>query len=312
LHKLAGTADAVMNNLRGDLPARLGLDYASLAKLKPSLVCAHLSAYGRDNDRSDWPGYDYLMQAEAGYLHLTGEPDSPPSRMGLSIVDYMTGITTATGLLAALIGAVKTGVGRDVDVSLFDVAMAQLTYPAAWYLNSGHLTERVARSAHPSTVPCQLVKCSDGWLFVMCMTPKFWQRLCDGLDHAEWLSDNRFACAKNRLENREQLSDLLDTAFSAHSTQHWLTVFQGTLPISPVLRLPQALDNPFARTVGMIGEVAAHDGSALQMVCNPVRIDGDRLPRKACSTLSADTAVLLSEVGYSNNEIHSLRQEGVV
>ena len=311
-HKLAGTADAVMNNLRGDQPARLGLDYASLATIKPSLVCAHLSAYGRDNERYNWPGYDYLMQAEAGYLHLTGEPDSPPTRMGLSIVDYMTGITTATGLLAALIGAKKTGAGRDVDVSLFDVALAQLTYPAAWYLNSAHVTERIARSAHPSTVPCQLVKSADGWLFLMCMTPRFWQRLCEGIDHAEWLTDKRFTDAQKRLQHRDALSQLLDTAFSTQTTKHWLSHFQGSIPISPVLHLSQALDNPFAHTAGMIGNVTSPDGTTLSMVSNPVKIDGNRLPRKTCSTLSADTRELLSEVGYSNNQIDSFRHQGVV
>ena len=140
--RLARTADVVMNNLRGDQPEKLGLDYATLGPVNPRLVCAHLSAYGRDNERRGWPGYDYLMQAEAGFLHLTGEPGTPPARMGLSIIDYMTGITTATAILARLVGVMKTGRGGDVDVSLFDVALHQLTYPGNWYLNEGHRTER--------------------------------------------------------------------------------------------------------------------------------------------------------------------------
>src|SRR5690606_21675643 len=110
--------------------------------------CAHLSAYGRDNERADWPGYDYLMQAEAGYMPLTGEPGTPPARFGLSMVDFMTGVTCAGGLMAGLIGAMKHGEGRDVDVSLFDVALHQLTYPATWYLNEGHVTGRGERSMH--------------------------------------------------------------------------------------------------------------------------------------------------------------------
>src|SRR5262249_19395228 len=119
--RLAATADAVMNNLRGDQPEKLGLTYAALQSSNPRLVCAHLSAYGRDNARKSWPGYDYLMQAEAGYFHLTGEPDTPPSRMGLSIIDFMTGITLALALTSALIRVRQTGVGGDIDVSLFDV-----------------------------------------------------------------------------------------------------------------------------------------------------------------------------------------------
>jgi len=131
-HKLVASSDAVMNNLRGDQPAKLGLDYESLKSVNSKIVCTHLSAYGRDNDRASWPGYDYLMQAEAGFMNLTGSPEGPPIRFGLSMVDFMTGATTSAALLAALIGVMKTGEGCDIDVSLFDVALQQLTYPATW------------------------------------------------------------------------------------------------------------------------------------------------------------------------------------
>ena len=109
--KLAATAHAVANNMRGDLPEKLGLTYAALKDLNPAIVCAHLSAYGRDNARAKWPGYDYLMQAEAGYCALTGDPDGEPQRMGLSMVDFMTGTILAVGLLAALIDAQRSGKG---------------------------------------------------------------------------------------------------------------------------------------------------------------------------------------------------------
>jgi crotonobetainyl-CoA:carnitine CoA-transferase CaiB-like acyl-CoA transferase len=112
--KLVAKSDAVLNNLRGDQPDKLGLTYAALRECNPRLVCAHLSAYGRDNERRAWPGYDYLMQAEAGFLHVTGEPGTPPARMGLSIIDYMTGITTALALVSALFGAARSGLGESV------------------------------------------------------------------------------------------------------------------------------------------------------------------------------------------------------
>ena len=161
---LVKTADAVGNNLRGDLPVKLGLDYASLKAINPKIVCAHLSAYGRDNSRAAWPGYDYLMQAEAGFCSVTGEPDGPPVRFGLSMVDFMTGSMFATGLVSALLGAQRTGVGCDIDVSLFDTALHQLSYPATWYLNSDHVTRREPRGAHPAIVPSQLMQAGDGWI----------------------------------------------------------------------------------------------------------------------------------------------------
>ena len=141
LHDLARTADALATNLRGDVSAKLGLTYEQLKAHNVKIVCAHLSAYGRTGPRAGWPGFDYLMQAEAGYFSLTGEPGAPPARFGLSIVDYMSGLGLAYALLAALTGARTTGEGRDIDVSLFDMALTNLVYQATWYLNEGVVSE---------------------------------------------------------------------------------------------------------------------------------------------------------------------------
>ena len=178
-HKLVQTADAVSNNLRGDIPAKLGLDYASLKDIKEDIVCAHLSAYGRGNSRESWAGYDYLMQAEAGFCSLTGEPDGPPVRFGLSIIDFMTGSMCATGLVSGLLRASKTGKGCDIDISLFDTALHQLSYPGTWYLNDGKVTGRVPRGGHPSIVPSQLMQAGDGWIMFCCQTQKFWERVAE-------------------------------------------------------------------------------------------------------------------------------------
>jgi len=311
LHRLAATCDAVMNNLRGDQPKKLGLTYEALSAVKPSLVCVHLSAYGRDNERAAWPGYDYLMQAEAGYMHLTGEPDGPPTRMGLSMVDFMTGTTTAMALLAGVFGAQRGGRGCDLDISLFDVALAQLTYPATWYLNAGHVTERMPRSAHPSTVPCQLVRSADGWLFVMCMTPKFWQAMCHGVGHPEWLEDARFATPASRRQHREELSALMDAAFGTQPTQHWMDRLAGEFPIAPVLDMAQALDNPYVHRTGMLQHLPHPANPGQRVVANPVRVDGQRLPGQVCSPLGADTDALLREAGFSDEECAQLRAENV-
>ena len=135
LHALVQSADALSSNLRGDVPEKLGLTYEHLKIHNPKIVCAHLSAYGRNGPRANWPGYDYLMQAEAGFLSLTGDPDGPPARFGLSMVDFMTGVGLAYALVAGLISARSTGIGQDLDISLFDVALSNMNYLAAWYLN---------------------------------------------------------------------------------------------------------------------------------------------------------------------------------
>jgi crotonobetainyl-CoA:carnitine CoA-transferase CaiB-like acyl-CoA transferase len=253
LHQLVRSADVVLNNLRGDLASRLGLDYAALSALKPAIVCVHISAYGRDNERAAWPGYDYLMQAEPGLMHLTGEPDGPPTRTGgPSMIDQVTGLTAMVGLLAALIEARSTGKGCDVDTSLFDVALHQLGYTATWYLNEGHVPPRQPRSAHFSIAPVQTFPTADGWMFIMCMSDKFWAALANVIGDPVLKADPRFANQETRFAHREVLTEILDGIFKSQSTRHWLDKLEGVLPVAPVLDLADALDNPFLQRTGMI------------------------------------------------------------
>ena len=228
LRDLVRGADALASNLRGDVPAKLGLVYARLKDANPKIVCAHLSAYGREGPRADWPGFDYLMQAEAGYFSLTGEPGTPPARFGLSIVDLMTGLGLAYALLAALTAARATGVGRDIDVSLFDMALHNTCYLATWYLNDGVVTGRLPRSAHPSLTPCQLYRTRDGWIYLMCNKERFWPALCEKLGRPEWSEDARFRLFPDRLQHRDLLTEMLDGELSERTTAEWLARFAGS------------------------------------------------------------------------------------
>jgi crotonobetainyl-CoA:carnitine CoA-transferase CaiB-like acyl-CoA transferase len=310
--KLAAKADAVMNNLRGDQPAKLRITYADLQTANPRLVCAHLSGYGRTGPRAGWPAYDYLAQAEAGYLHLTGEPEAPPTRMGLSIIDYMSGVTMAYALTAALLGAYRSGKGCDVDVTLYDVAMHQLSYPATWYMNESYVSERRPRSGHPSVVPCEMYPTADGWLFIMCMTPKFWIALCECLGRPELAADERYRGFAERFANRDALADILDGEFRGATTGVWMQRLGGRVPAAPVLTLPQALDNPhFHATEGVL-TLAHPQRPDLKMVAAPIRIDGRRPDASAGPALGADTEALLAEAGLSAADIASLRATGAV
>jgi crotonobetainyl-CoA:carnitine CoA-transferase CaiB-like acyl-CoA transferase len=308
--RLAATAQVVLNNLRGDQPEKLGLTYAQLEDVNPRLVCAHLSAYGRDNERRGWPGYDYLMQAEAGFLHVTGEPGSPPSRMGLSIVDYMTGITTALAIVSALLGVARDGRGGDIDVCLFDVALHQLTYPGSWYLNAGIETGRLPRSAHPSATPVQLFPTRDGWIFVMCMTEKFWLNLLAETGREDLARDPRFATLAARREHRAELTGSLDAVFREDTTERWLARLRHLLPAAPVLTLPQALDNPFARETGMVRPLPHPLLPGFRALANPIRIDGERLPQQPAPALGADTDAVLRGIGYDDAALAALRAAG--
>ncbi|WP_371189419.1 CaiB/BaiF CoA transferase family protein [Thalassotalea maritima] len=309
--KLVISADAVLNNLRGDQPDKLGITYDALKSLNPKIVCAHLSAYGRDNDRAHWPGYDYLMQAEAGLMSLTGEPEQAPSRFGVSMIDFMSGAVTAMGVTAAMLGAHRQGQGCDVDVSLFDVALHQLSYPATWYLNTGHITERTARSAHPSTVPCQLYTTADGHIFVMAMTEKFWQALIDILADQR-LRDMKFATVETRRQHRQQLSNIIDSILSTKNTEHWLSKFAGKLPSAPVHNLQQALTNPYLQQVGMIQHIAHPESEQLQVLANPIKVNGQRLSASSAAGMGADTDDVLRHMGYQQEHIEQLRASGAI
>ncbi len=294
--RLVRSADAVVNNLRGDQPAKMRIDYPALKDTKPSIVCAHLSAYGRGNSREAWPGYDYLMQAEAGFMSLTGEPDAPPTRFGLSMVDFMTGTMWAMATVSAMLKARETGVGCDVDVSLFDVALHQLSYPALWAMNEGHDVGRLPRGAHPSIAPSQLVKTLDGWGLLMCQTPKFWDRFCElaGVPHLR--ADPRFADIPSRRANLVALSEAVDAVTSTRTTDAWLGLLGGDVPFAPVRDVPEALSNPFVAEVGMrdVVEHPDRDGG-LHMLASPVKIDGKRAPGVRAPKLGEQTARVLGE-----------------
>ena len=309
LHRLVKTADAVTNNARGDLPARLGLDYAALGQINPKIVCVHASAYGRTGPRAAWPGYDYLMQAEAGFMSLTATPDDPPTRFGLSMVDFMTGTMLATSTLAGLLDAKATGHGRDYDISLLDAALHQTSYPALWYLNEGFVTGRAPRSAHPSVTPSQTFRTADGWVFVMAQMAKFWTLLTETIDAPHLATDARFATMPARLENRETLTTILDGIFLQHPTAYWVEKLGGIVPVAPVYDLAQALDNP--RTADMLATVD-HPQGPLRVLANPIRLDGKRLPTRASPKLGADTDAVLDEAGFTSAEIAGLRASGTI
>ena len=311
--RLVERSDAVFDNLRGDLPAKLGTTYAQLAHMNPRIVCVHLSAYGRSGSRAAWPGFDYLMQAEAGYLSLTGEPDGPPARFGLSMIDLMTGTTAAMALLAGLVDARSTGRGRDLDVSLFDVALHNLAYVATWYLNAGVVTQREPRSSHPSLAPSQLFRTEDGWLFIMCNKERFWGVLADAVGKPEWTTDTEFSTFAARLKNRDQVTRNLDAVLMTATTKEWMSRLGGKVPVAPVYDIRRALDNPFVAEQQLVLDFEHPEHGNIRGVASPVRLNsGDAPPRRAAPRLGEDTNSLLEELGYSLEAIAALHEQAAV
>ncbi|MBH68214.1 MAG: CoA transferase [Rhodospirillaceae bacterium] len=312
--ELVKTADAVSNNLRGDVPEKLGLDYKSLQATNPKIVCAHLTAYGRTGSRNTWPGFDYLMQAEAGWFSVTGEPGTPPARFGLSVVDMMTGLAMAFGLVSAIVAARSTGAGRDMDVSLFDLALHNTSYLSTWYLNEGVVTERLPRSAHPSLTPCQLYTTADGWIFIMCNKEKFWPILCHKLNQDGWAEDPRFKVFKGRLEHRDVIQTMLDEELSKKTTADWLQIFAGTVPAAPINDIGQAMNNPFVHERNAIHEFPhpVDPSGHFKMVAHPIKSSGEKPLQRPAPKLGADTDRLLKELGIETSRIQELKEKGVI
>jgi len=309
--RLVASADAVANNLRGDVPEKLGLTFDALKEANPAIVCAHCSAYGRTGERKTWPGYDFLMQAEAGYFHMSGEPETPPTRMGLSVVDFMAGTYMALGLVSGVIGARTIGHGRDIDVNLYDTALHNLSYLSAWALNTDYEPARAARSAHASLAPCQLYKTQDGWIYIMCNKEKFWRLLCDKVECPEIKSDTRFVDFRARLENRDALTPLLDAAFSKRTTDDWLTALRGEIPLAPIRTPREALKDPALAARGKISQTTLVGRQSFELLTSPIST-GEPNETRACTPLGHDTEDILKDIGLSAEQVAELREQELI
>ncbi len=307
---LVATADAVFNNLRGDLPDRLGLTYAALSEINPAIVCVSLSAYGREGPRRAEPGYDALVQAEAGWASLTGEPSGPPARSGLPMADYAAGLVAACGLLAGIVDARRTGRGRDLDTSLFATALAMLSYQATWWLSAGIETRRLPFSAHPSIVPFQFFATADGYIAVACAKEKFFQALVQAIGMQALAEDPRFATFAARHENRIELVERLTGRFRERTTAEWLDRLRGQVPCAPVRELSDALEVEGLEQRGMLASYEHPRLGTVSSVGLPLRVSGFTPRYRASPALGADAANLLAELGFDDDEVKRLADAG--
>ncbi|MEX1004965.1 MAG: CoA transferase [Acidimicrobiia bacterium] len=276
--ELVRVCDAVYSNLRGDVPAKLGLRHSDLAHLNPRIVCVSISGFGNEGPRANQPGYDYILQGLAGWMSLTGEPDGPPTKSGLSLVDFSGGMVGALALVSAVHAARRDGVGTDCDISLHDVALSMLSYPATWHLNRDWEPSRVARSGHPSLVPFQLFQGGDDeWFVVACAKEKFWIRLAEVIGRPELAADERFIDFSARLRNRDELIAILDTEFTARSAKEWVAALElAGVPTGPVLDVPAALADPQVAARGLVIESDHPRFGTVRQVAGPVRVGTPR------------------------------------
>jgi len=312
LRDLARVSHAIYNNLRGDLPARLGLTYAALREANPALVCCSLSGFGATGPRAGEPAFDYLIQGYAGWMSVTGEPDGPPGKCGVSVVDFAGGYASIAALMAGLWDAQRTGVGRDIDISLLDTAVSMLSYFAIWALNRDWQPARVADSGHQSLVPAQNFKTRDGWLVVFCNKEKFWQALLDALELADVTHDPRFAGFGDRLAHKDALLPVLAARFAERTTDDWLARLRGRVPCAPVNTVAEALEDEQVRAREMIVEVKHPAFGVLREVASPVKTAGTPPPTRAPGLGEHTDEILRDVLEYDPTRIAALRASGAL
>jgi crotonobetainyl-CoA:carnitine CoA-transferase CaiB-like acyl-CoA transferase len=304
---LVRVADVVYSNLRGDQPAKLRLTYDDLKHVNPRVVCCSLSGFGMTGPRASEGGYDYMMQGLAGWMSLTGDPDGPPTKSGLSLVDLSGGYVSTIAVLAGLWRARRDGVGCDCDVSLFETALHELIYVGTWAASRGYVPPRRRNSAHPSIVPFQNFPTSDGWVVVACPKQKFWALLCGAIGQPELASDPRFATLADRDKNRDELEPLLEAAFLQRTSEEWLAALaEAGVPSSAVNDVLEAVEE--ARLVSyehpQLGRV--------RQVASPLRLSDAEPPVRRAPARGEQTEEVLVELcGYSAERVRELADAGV-
>jgi crotonobetainyl-CoA:carnitine CoA-transferase CaiB-like acyl-CoA transferase len=314
LRDLVAHSDGVYSNLRGDVPRKLGITYLQLKDVNPQIVCCSLSGYGMTGPRAAQAGYDYMIQGLAGWMNLTGEPDSTPTKTGLSVVDFSAGLASALALIVGIHAARRDGVGCDCDTSLFEVALSMLNYQATWHLSAGFVPAKVARSSHPTLVPFGMFPTADGWIVAGGSKEKFWRRMVSVLGAPELIADPRFTTFQTRLENREVLLPLLDELFRAGTTAMWIErLEQGGVPVAPINTVAEALSDPQVRDREAVFEQHHPSFGPVGQVASPVRVGNERPPRRLAPELGADTWDVLTELlGYDTLKIETLIDDGIV
>jgi crotonobetainyl-CoA:carnitine CoA-transferase CaiB-like acyl-CoA transferase len=312
-HDLVRVSQAVYNNVRGDLPAKLGLTYETLKAVNPAVVCCSLSGFGSTGPRAGDPGYDYLIQGYAGYMAITGEPGGPPGKCGVSVIDFAGGYASMLALMIGLWDAQRTGIGRDVEISLLDTAVSMLSYFATWTLNRDWEPLRVADSGHQTLVPSQNFRTRDGWIVVFCAKEKFWEALADATDLGALKADPRFATFADRRRHKDALLAVLGPRFRERTTADWLARLRGRVPCAPVNTVREALEDEQVRARGMIVEVDHPEYGTIREVASPVRTAGASARPAPAPRLGEHTEALLRDVlRYPETRIAALRTSGAL
>ncbi|KAF2236129.1 caib/baif family protein-like protein [Viridothelium virens] len=315
IHRLAKDSDVLVENYIPGGLKKYGLDYESLSKVNPSLIYASITGYGQTGPYKKRAGYDVMVEAEMGLMHITGARDGPPVKVGVAVTDLTTGLYTSNSIMAALIGRGRTGRGQHIDASLSDCQVATLANIASSVLISGQKDSGRWGTAHPSIVPYKAFKTSDGDILIGGGNDRLFGVLCEKLGQPQWAQDERFTTNPLRVKHRNMLESMIEEITKLKTTKEWLTILEGSgMPYAPINDVKSTLENEHVRAREMVVEVEHPTCGPMKLINTPVKYSestpGVRTPPPTLGQHSDE--ILKHILGLSESDVDSLRSEGVV
>ncbi len=317
LVSLIRQADVLVENYKVGGLKKYGLDYASVAQMNPRLIYCSITGFGQDGPYAERPGYDALIQAMGGLMSITGEPDDTPGggpqKVGVAVVDLLTGLYATNAILAALFHREKTGEGQQIDIALLDVQVATLANQAGNYLLSGKVPQRMG-SAHPSIVPYQPVACADGYLMLAIGNDSQFASLCRAAGEPAIANDERFATNAARVHHRQALLGWLMPVMRSKTIDDWCGLAEReNFPCGPINTIDRVFHDPQVQARRLQRSMSSPAYGEVDLVASPMNLSASPVQyRNAPPALGQDTAAVLHEIGYSEEQIARLRASGVV
>jgi crotonobetainyl-CoA:carnitine CoA-transferase CaiB-like acyl-CoA transferase len=306
-HRLARSADVVLENNRPGVAARLGVDYETLHEVNPRLVYASISGFGQTGPYAQRPGYDLIAQGLSGVMSVTGEPDGNPVKCGIPIGDLSAGLFCAVAILSALHARERTGRGQYVDTSLFEGALALSIWETAELWATGRVPGKLG-SAHRLTAPYQALRTADGYITVGGNTQALFERLCTAVGREDLISDERFATNDERMANVGELVAELEQALAARTTDDWVAALvEGGVPCGPIHDYAEVFADEHTQAREMEVTVEHPVEGTIRALGIPVKLsDTPGAVRRPAPLLGEHTEEVLREAGFAQEEIASL------